>query len=213
MKKVREMPTDVTNVFEQIQKDVVELHYRWRAFKELYTGSTAIDLMNYAAPNFFTYIYDATLSDLISAISRLTDNKKVAGNDTLGFGQLVNFVEQSGYRLLTKQLNARLKKIKGRIDKIRNHRNNRISHSNLDIRTNTKAKPLPILQARYFENIISEFSAMLNMTDEYFGRIPTAYQLFYRTDSGNNLLYHLETSKKVHESPDKVEILTKLMTA
>lgn len=212
-KSERVMPTDVKKLFDEIRRDVLELHYRWRAFTELYADSGAIDVLNYTAPNFFTYIYDATLSDLILAISRLTDNKKVAGQTTLGFYHLVDCVETNGYKMLQKRLNARLKKSKARIDKVRNHRNNRVSHSNFDIRTNRKAKALPKLQKSNFERILSDFRTMLNIAEEYFGGIPTAYQYFDRTDSGSNLHYHLQVSKKVHESPDKVEIFTKLMTA
>ncbi|HQY67652.1 MAG TPA: hypothetical protein PLD38_10260 [Pyrinomonadaceae bacterium] len=213
MKKVRVMPADVKKIFDEIQKDVLDLHYRWRAFGELYADSKAIDCMNYAAPNFFTYIYDAMLSDLISAIARLTDNKTIAGKDTLGFKQLIYVIEQTGLKMLPRQLNARLIKANAQLDKVRQLRNMRVSHSNLDIRTNRTAKKLPTLQKSELQSIVSDFARMLNITDEYFGEAPMMYQDFDRSDSGRNLIYHLQVAKKLLESPDKVELLTKFATA
>ncbi len=151
MKTPKVLPDEVRVVLDAIRADVFQLHCRWRAFNEIYADSDAVALINDTAPQFFAFVYDAALTEIISAIARKTDERQVAGKETLGFRQLAHKLNKHGFKGLARRINSRVNKLRPaskkdfvrRRDPITYYRHNRGAHTNLEIRTNPKAKPLP----------------------------------------------------------------------
>jgi hypothetical protein len=143
--------------FHALCREVASLHRKWAEFIELFgTKPSRIELLNQAAPEFIAMVEDALFDDTLLHISRLTDAPKIAGKETLTIQNLPSLAAHPD------AVRALVDTAKAKVKACRDHRNNRISHTNRDVALNQSATPLSDVDKKVVDEAIGAISAVLN---------------------------------------------------
>ena len=122
-------------------KPLGELHYalqsrgschgciwKWFDFRALFASKETIDLLNRAAPTFFSNLQRMMWEDALLHLCRLTDPPKSAGKDTLTIRQLPLLIADLDLQIEVKRLAA---EAKNATEFARDWRNRRLAHKEL----------------------------------------------------------------------------------
>lgn len=140
-------PETTLMTFWCLHEEVLYLFYRWKVYRQLFgSGAENLDLLNRSGSNVFTLLQGLTEENVFLTLSRLTDPAKSVGHYNLSLTYLLEKLEPTLTPEVQNNLRERLARLKERSDSIRNHRNKRIAH--LDLNYAMKVEPLPpVVQA------------------------------------------------------------------
>jgi hypothetical protein len=154
---IDKMCEDLGAQFYALWREVASLHRKWGEFVELFgTKPSRIELLNQAAPEFIQMVEDALFDDTVLHISRLTDNPVVGRKETLTIQNLPSLVAHPD------AVQALVDTAKAKVKACRDHRNNRISHTNRDLALNRSATALADVDKKEVEEAIGAIAAVLN---------------------------------------------------
>jgi hypothetical protein len=88
--------------------------------------------LNQASPWFFRTVQDLLFDDLVLTISRLTDAPTTLGRSNLTLARLVATIDRARFSETREGADATLRKIKEVAVKLRDHRNKRLAHKDLE---------------------------------------------------------------------------------
>jgi hypothetical protein len=96
------MDTESKIIYEELSKEVTWLNLKWACYVELYESKEShIDLMNEAAPEFFSTIQELLLESIILNIARLCDpaSTRIKGKiiENLSIGNLIESLKDVSY--------------------------------------------------------------------------------------------------------------------
>jgi S1-C subfamily serine protease len=67
------MPDTLDNKIKAIDAEVLQLHYKWKYFKQIFGTNEKVALLNNTAQVFFGYLWNSMLFDILLSFSRLLD--------------------------------------------------------------------------------------------------------------------------------------------
>jgi len=169
------------NLFWSLHEEVLYLFYRWKIYRQLFdSGDENLDLLNRSGSNVFALLQVLTEENVFLTLSRLTDPAKSMGHNNLSLVYLLEKLEPTLTPELKKNLWARLDSLKKRTHSIRNHRNKRIAH--LDLNYAQKVEPLPSVDRadladsmELLESIMRDLHLALSNADTRYKDPPIAY--------------------------------------
>lgn len=183
---------ELGEVFGELDQDVIRLHAHWKIFRQLYgTSPERIEILNAAAPVYARFTQDALLDNITLCITRLTDRAE-SGKDrsNLTFDRLLmeSFIANDAH-ILTR-LKEILKGIKVNAGPLREHRNKRIAHSDLD--RALSVEELPGFSRKTIEDILAKIREFMNCINITYLKSTTAYELPSFLGAGDELLWCLK---------------------
>ncbi len=149
---------DEFNAFSRL---VLDLHRRWHQYCALYAGddgAAKLALMNETAPTFFAWDREVWLDGIFLSISRLMDRPIITGKKTLGLDGILERVAES--------LKSKLEPLVHDIKCIHNRgmkdwRNNRFSHNNLEYHLGQTS--LPDVPLADVEDLVLKLEQLINI--------------------------------------------------
>ena len=133
-------------IYDQIVIQSIQLNRDYKIFKQLFTASEErITLLNNVAPGYFRVTQDLLIGSVFLSICRLTDPIKSAGKKNLSFDRLFSEISDKISKSKLTKLEKLLKGIKEKSQPIRDYRNKRLSHTDLEdaLKLSSKIGPIP----------------------------------------------------------------------
>jgi hypothetical protein len=116
-------------VFE-LDNRFCEACLKWQQHEALFDSEEKVELLNKSAPAFFASLQNILIDDVVMHISRLTDNAKVAGKDTLSLDQMKKAVTDAA---LTTKLTLLIADVTTKTKPARDYRNTHGAHTSLAV--------------------------------------------------------------------------------
>jgi hypothetical protein len=100
------MPREVARLYHAVWVDVVQVHFVWRSYSQLYGSDDSVEVLNRCAGSFFARLQRSLNNDLLLRIARLADPAKSGpgGRKNASFFRLVDAVREAGNAALADQL-------------------------------------------------------------------------------------------------------------
>tara|TARA_Y100001980_G_C14516058_1_gene291379 strand:- start:568 stop:1245 length:678 start_codon:yes stop_codon:yes gene_type:complete len=179
---IEKLGDEFGNFFDRIRNEVIFLHFKWSEFEELYSKEDRIELMNKISPNFYFYLQNLLLDDVILGITRLTEPKSDRkGNARLTLWSFSNFTTPP----LKGEVSKLLKRIKKEASFSYDRRNRKIAHFDKDLALNEHAKPLKIASREKINKVIDSIAELMNLIQGHYVKSETYYRV------GSQTGYHL----------------------
>ena len=138
--------------FNALWEEVSELYFQWNTFRQLFTDRDNRDMMNSVAPGFFSLTHDLLRDSIFQCICRLTDPSKTMGKDNLTLSKFAETLRVVGYEEASERIHTLVETVKTSTHHslIRQHRNRRISHTDMRIRLEEETLPhVTIMQIQH----------------------------------------------------------------
>lgn len=89
------MPSALAEVFRPLQRELVNIHIKWRLFRQLFgTDQGRIELLNRFAGGLFGVVQEVMYDDLVLALFRIADPRKTGRHENLSLDQLADTAGQ-----------------------------------------------------------------------------------------------------------------------
>ena len=151
-----QLPESIRDVFMWLCQDVASLQQKWDFWIELFGRSQNTDLLSELAPASFNIILETLQNDITMAICRLSDPQKSRGYDNLSFATLAkNCIEIEGVENLVNEFRMIC-------EPVRQQRNKRVGHRDLDSVLKPLANPLPGIHKEQIDMIVKMAGDILN---------------------------------------------------
>ena len=149
------MEKDLDGVFEKIDHEVTDLHYRWLMYRDVFAGGPEqTELLNRNGSNFFYYTQSLMLDYMALAFSKLTDPNIQGKNENLSLKQFHVLYSDMKEDDLVKKLKEKFEELISDCTKFRDLRNKRIAHTDFNHALNLVEEPLPGVSRKYIENAL-----------------------------------------------------------
>ncbi|HWE37831.1 MAG TPA: hypothetical protein VG406_14780 [Isosphaeraceae bacterium] len=180
----REFPPTLSTVYEAIESDVIQLHFRYKLFKQLYATQATVDILNVVAPALFAEVRQIMLENIMMVISQLTDpptsrGPKGATLENLTMRRLVETIDAQETGLADRLGVPRLlEMLDGHAEPIRTVRNRMLAHNDWGRRT----EPMPLVMKEHIDGTIEAMERILRVTSLYFRDIDIRCEPFSHSD-------------------------------
>lgn len=191
---VEQIPENIRDVFMWLCQDMASLQHKWDFYLELFGKSQNTDLLSELAPASFNIIFETIQNDVTMAICRLSDPTKSMGQENLSLATLVkNCAEIEGLE----DLLADFQKI---CEPVRQLRNKRVGHRDLNSVINPLENPLPGVTKEEVGMIVQMAADILNsVLQNYYDS-----ELYFHTISpggADSLIFWLKAGKAFKSRP------------
>lgn len=176
--------------FHALWQEVAWLHIKCTEYLELFgSKSTRVDLLNRAAPAFFSMIQDVLWEDIVLHVARLTDSPKSLGNTNLTIRNLPELVDPT----MTEALQALVDTALSETQFCRDWRNRHIAHRDLELATNKSPRPLAAPTRKQLNDALGAIASVLNEVQAHYMDSYTPFEesIGSRGNAGS-LLYVLD---------------------
>jgi len=120
------MGDDFGAYYASIYDDCIWLKEKWRQYRELFgTSAKRVELLNEAAPHFFSIVHDQMFEGVLMHLCRITDPKEMGGKQNLCLSGVVHFIQDAALRLEIEML---VSVATEKVDFARDWRNRQIAH-------------------------------------------------------------------------------------
>jgi hypothetical protein len=196
----KQPPNEVAEVFEALDRDLIWMHVRMQWYKELFhSGSGRLALLDEIASVFFVTLQIILHDDIVLAVSRITDPAEIAGYENMTLDQLVIRLEASGETRLAQKLQADLAALRAHCAPIRERRNKRVAHRDLDRSLRDSKKRLPHVDVQMMESALESISGFINEVSVYYGGPETIYENAGSQSGADTLVEHLKEAAYVRD--------------
>lgn len=133
---------DLENLLNAVNKQVIQLSYRWKIFCQLFdSGQDNIELLNKSGSNVFELFQRLVLDDAMISLSRLTDLGKSKSSENTSVRNLLEKARSHLESSTVTEVEAQITKLDNYVLNIRKHRNKVLAHSDLKHALNAAALP------------------------------------------------------------------------
>lgn len=175
------MDTEIRRLFSCIHEEVVQLFYRWEIFRQLFdSGEENISLLNRSGSNVFALLQGLIIENAFLTLCRLTDPGRTGSFQNLSIGNILGKISARLKDEQREDLSGKLERLEEATEKIRSHRNKRITH--LDLNHAIKAERLPSVEygdledsLELVESIMRDLHLLLWNADTYYSEPSIAY--------------------------------------
>jgi hypothetical protein len=192
---VKLMGEELGLLFHELWQEVVLLRIEWGEFIELFGKKPSrVDLMNEAAPAFFTMVQRLLWEETLLSISRLTERPFTGTKENLTVQRLAGCV---GDKPTAQEVTECAEEAVNAADFCRDWRNRRIAHRDLALATGKKtAAPLEPANRVKVEVVLLAIERALNATSRHFLGTTTAFDLGSRKGGAEWMLWILRLGVK-----------------
>lgn len=185
-------PSDVSELWSELDYEVTWLHGRWQIYKQLFgTSEERVEILNRSAGTFALVLQDLLLDDVQLGLAKLGDAAETGRFKNLTVTALVQVLSNHEPDLAP-TLSASLKAYQGACDKIRTRRNKWIAHFDHDTLVSRRATPLTGPSREEIELALSALRDVMNAVQLHFNDSQTAYELIMLESDGEHLLAMLK---------------------
>ena len=171
------MNENIKAIFEKLKNEVVDLHYRWDMYREIYAGDAdQFSLLNQSGSNFFYYVQHLMLDHVALTFSKLTDPNRQGKNDNLSLKQVHVYASDTNETELVEKLKPIYSELEKGCQKFRFLRNKRIAHGDLDHAMETADEALPGISRAYVENALEILRKYMNTIEVHYFNSETGYE-------------------------------------
>jgi hypothetical protein len=194
------MPSDVKDIFEELQTEITWLHGRWIIYRQLFGHSERrVELLNACASAFFYIIQDILLNDIQVSLSKLTDPARTGKYDNLSLEQLQERIEATGDEQLAGRLRQLLNTLHDKCQAFRIRRNKRLAHLDLITAMQKGANSLPPISRQMIADALEIIREYMNVIDGHYCDNETVYEDFMMLSDGEALLTWLKHGLRYEE--------------
>lgn len=180
------MDKDLDEVFEKLDYEVTDLHYRWLMYRDVYAvGPEQTELLNKYGANFFYCTQFLMLDYIALAFSKITDPNSQGKNENLSLKQFHVIYSDLGEGELVKILKEKFEELKGACSKFRELRNKRIAHADFNHALGLTEEPLPGISRAYVENALRLLSEYINIVNKHRTNSTTLYDQTIENPDGS----------------------------
>ena len=201
--RMTSMPSEIREVYEPLEQEIVWLHVKWRFYCQLFGASEErIELLNDIAPLFFRVCQDVLLDDVIISISRLADQLRTgdrhSARESLSLLRLVVLIDNNQHP----QLRPVVQQKWGRFDNLckpfRLHRHRRVAHTDLETIKST-GDLLPGISRSMIEDALASMRELMNAVCEHFDKTTQTYVSAPPSGiDGEVLVHHVEILREYY---------------
>lgn len=185
---VDQLPENIRESFMWLCQDVASLQHKWDFYKELFGKDENTDLLSELAPVSFNIILETLQSDITMAICRLSDPQKSMGQENLSLSTLANNCTE------IKSLDVFVTNFQNICEPVRQIRNKRVGHRDLNSVINPLENPLPGVSEETIDIILKTATEILNFVLQNFDDS----ELYFHTISpggADSLIFWLKKGK------------------
>jgi len=193
------LPDDIRDIFMWLCQDVAALYYKWHFYLELYSEEENTALLSYLAQSSFNIIEESLRSDLTMSICRLRDPAYSVGKENLSLSTLAQKCSEID------EVDELLKEFQDACQPIRQYRNKRVGHNDLNTTIKPRDNPLPGIGRRDIDNILALASRILNVIYKNYIDSELVFDHPFFIGGAEALIYWLRLGKKYQD----VDILKK----
>ncbi len=191
---IEKLGTEFGTYFDRLRNEVIFLHLKWSEFEELYAKKERVELMNSIASNFFFYLQNLLLDDVILGITRLTEDKKDrSGNERFTLHELVDFTNPP----LKGEVSKLIKKIRTEAGFCYDRRNRKIAHFDRSLTFEKHAEPLEIASRNKINKVLDCIAEVMNLINLKLTNSTTHFRI--DSNSGFNLLLMADDGRRFQE--------------
>jgi len=192
------LPENIREVFMWLCQDVASLQRKWDSYLKLFSSQENTSLLSELAQGFFQVIEESLRNDMTMAICRLSDPPKSMGKDNLSLRTLV---EQCDERARVSDL---LKDFVVACESVRQYRNKRVGHNDLNTTIKPKENLLPGIDRNQIDTILQLAGDILNTIYQQF----TDGELYFaplQIGGVDDLIHWLEIARE-HEETRRIAL-------
>jgi hypothetical protein len=168
---------ELGSIFHRLHNEIVFLHIKWCEFEELYSHKDRVELMNDISPNFFFYLQNLLLEDVVLGITRISENKEFNGKTNLTIRLFPDLVNVS----IKGDAGKLIKRIYKESSFCRDRRNRKIGHLDRELALDDKAEPLEKTNRNKVNKVLDSLAELMNLIQKHYMNSST----YYRIDSNH----------------------------
>lgn len=194
------MPPPIAEVFTSVKDLVVETHFRWLTYRELFANSPArVDLLNECASHFFAIIQDILLTDVQLNLCKATEPARSGKYENLSLEQLQERLDAHGEASLAQRCGQLLRQIQSLSHHIRDRRNKKLVHVDLAAALGTAPTPLPGVTHKAIDDTLHAVRTYMNAIESHYDDRATGYEHSIINQGAAAMVARLQDSCRYHE--------------
>lgn len=185
--------SDLKEVFDALQREVIGLHANWSLYRQLYGSSgSRVELLNRVASGFFSRLQWIMLDDVVMSICRLLDPMAIGRRKNLVLESMLAAIPQGCMVVARRALSDRLLVLAGITEGFRKRRNRALAHLDLAHLLDPGSDPIPGISRESVERALKEIRSCMDCVQEQLSGGVMAYDLVVMTADGNALVHALK---------------------
>ena len=181
------IPTEITETWDFLHREVVWLHGRWSMYEQLFgTSERRIQALNQVAPTFFGTLQTVLLDEVQLTLSRLGDPARSGRRSNLTLETLVEEIGKIPEPDLAARLVVLLEEFRVTCEQIVLRRNRRIAH--YDVSTHRSAEGLAGASREEVDRVLGALRSFMTTVYAYYMNSHMAYELFVLNDDANHMV-------------------------
>lgn len=193
---VHAMGEDLGIFYWSLNEHATDLWLIWNQYKNLFSSDErTVQLLNESAPLLFSVVQGQFWDSVIMGISRLTDRPTVCGSNTLTIRSLPSKI-QNAPELLA-EVDKLCVEALANAGFVRDHRNKRIAHNDLNHSLDRTAHPLQKATRDKIEACLQSICAVLNKLSTHYRKTTVMYDKIVVNGGSGQLLSRLKKAAQV----------------
>ena len=205
-KSVAAMPMPLGEIHHRLYDELAWLYIKWADFHRLYaTGQERVDLLNKAAPAFFSQLQRMMWEDVLLHLCRITDPPKSGRHDHLTIMRSPDEIPDLALRAEVQQL---VDDAKEKTRFARDWRNRYLAHLELPAFQGQMSMPLPSASRKDVEAALSAVCRVMNRIERSYLKETVLYEHSIEALGGVNVLVaRLTKGIKAEKAEREIEAL------
>jgi len=200
-------PAGTGELAHWLWSDITHLHMNWRNYRQLFgTDQETVDLLNTIAFSYFSMTERTLRQDTLMRICRITDppfSDRAQKRPNASLRQLLLQTSTSLPAELRTEVESSLQVLDELSRPIRDLRNKRFAHSDLDEVLQLKIEPLPGIRRQQVEDVLARIREAYALLEGHFLNSTTAFEHVVHTNDAKKLIYHLNQAR-AYETIEKI---------
>lgn len=172
-----------------LQTQVIDLHSRWRMYRELYAASEEqVAVLNRIAPDFFSITQNNMLSDIQVTLCKLGDPAGGGTRTNLTVLALRDEVNQKGDAPLADKLTLLCNNYNDACLQVTHRRNKYLAHFDRTTMLSEHVTPLEGPSRAEIENALKKLRELMNCVETHYTGCPMKYEWSERTSDVSKMM-------------------------
>lgn len=186
-----EIDENIKEIFEEIEREVLKLHVRWKLYRTLYgTSEERMDLLNEVDPELFHHFQFCLIDYVVLSLSRLTDPRGSNQRENLSFANLLSKIPDVP---LVEELTPKIESYADSCATFKTLRNKQIAHNDLHYALGLTDEVLPGVSRKDVEVALEIVRSIMNTINGYYKDSETIYtHIITYYNAGDRLLNCLQ---------------------
>jgi hypothetical protein len=187
---VQAMGEDLGQVYYDLFRELVWLHYKWEQYCELFgKDQQRVELLNKVAPRFFGYLQHTLFDDIQLHLARLTDPPQTGSgkNQNLTMRRFTQLIADPKFKSEVEKL---LEEVEQKCEFARQWRNKVLAH--LDVNTRAKPQLLPPRTRKQVKDALEAMRHLMNSIAKHYGLAEFFYEMIPKVGDAATLVHRLE---------------------